>query len=271
VGREDDQEVLSEFSPKGLYYPSRRPERDPLGSGSSSRPPCYLKGVKRLAAVAALMLAGCGLPLDPEGTLERIEGGRMLVGVTEEPPWTILQETTPSGAEAELVERLAADVDASVEWVDGSEESLLSALEKRELDLVIGGLTQEDPWSAQVGFTRPYFEVDIVLGVPAGEPPPSDIDGLEVTVETGTETAQLVEDAGGIPVRVSDVTSASGPVVAEDWLLRTMGYQLTEIVLTVEKHVMAAAPGENAWLVRVERFLRSQAEEIAALLESRAA
>jgi polar amino acid transport system substrate-binding protein len=227
--------------------------------------------VKRLAALAALVLCGCGLPMDPEGTLRQVEGGRMLVGVTEEPPWTILQDTTPSGAEVELVQRFAETLDASVEWVDGSQESLLAALEKRELDLVVGGLTQDDPWAAQLGFTRPYFDVDIVLGVPAGVPPPADIDGLEVAVETGTETAQLVEDAGGIPIRVDDVTSASGPVVAEDWLLRTMGYQTTEVVLDVEKHVMAAPPGENAWLVRLERFLRSQAEEIAALLEASAA
>lgn len=226
--------------------------------------------MKRIAALATLLLCSCGLPWDAEGTLVRVQEGRMRVGITENPPWTILEGTTPAGVEAELVERFAESLGATVDWIDGSEETLLSALEKRELDLVIGGLTQEDPWAAQVGFTRPYFEVDVVVGVPAGEPPPTDIDGLEVMVETGTEIGRLVDDAGGIPVRVDDVSSASGPVVAEDWHLRSMGFQESDIVLTTEKHVMAAIPGENAWLVRLERFLQAQAGQIPGLLESNA-
>jgi polar amino acid transport system substrate-binding protein len=195
----------------------------------------------------------------------------MLVGVTEEAPWTILDDTEPSGVEVELVERFAESIDAEIDWVDGSQEALLSALEKRELDLVIGGLSAEDPWSAQVAFTRPYYAVDVLVGVPGGDQPPTDIDGLHVRVEAGTEMGQLVEDAGGLAVRVEDVFSASGPVAAEDWLLGAMDYQVSEIVLTETKHVMAAPPGENAWLVRLERFLRTQTERITALLETNAA
>src|SRR3712207_7643050 len=41
-----------------------------------------------LASLLALVAAACDLPRDPEGTLQRVRGGTMRVGVVERRPWT---------------------------------------------------------------------------------------------------------------------------------------------------------------------------------------
>jgi ABC-type amino acid transport substrate-binding protein len=119
--------------------------------------------------VAALLLTGCagGFPADPDGTLDRITGGVLRVGVTENPPWTVAgPETDPSGTEVDLVREFAATRDAEVEWVPGSEEVLVGRLERGELDLVIGGFTTASPWADQAALTYPYATVLTPQGAP---------------------------------------------------------------------------------------------------------
>jgi polar amino acid transport system substrate-binding protein len=129
----------------------------------------------RAAAVclSALVFVACGIPRDPEGTLDRATGGTITVGAIEAEPWVVVEGDEPrDGIEVELVERLAAAIDADVRWVIGSEEELLSALELGELDLVVGGLTATNPWSGKVTFTRPYVTrlEDVGLLEPATDP-----------------------------------------------------------------------------------------------------
>ena len=91
----------------------------------------------------------------------------MRVGITHNPPWTIAGEQ-PSGVEVELVERFARDLDAGIEWTEGSEEEIFALLEKRELDLVIGGITAENPFSSFATFTTEYHAKH-VMAIPFGE------------------------------------------------------------------------------------------------------
>ncbi len=146
----------------------------------------------------AFALTACGLPRDPEGTLERVEGSSMRVGVTDSPPWVVITEGEPTGVEAELLQHLARDLDAQIEWVEGSESEILEQVEQGHLDLAIGGFTADNPWAKEVTFIQPYF---------------------------------------------------------------TLGEDV---------HVVAVPHGENAWIVRVERFLRSRLAEIPDLLRDHA-
>jgi polar amino acid transport system substrate-binding protein len=118
---------------------------------------------------AILLVAGCNveIPQDPDGTLDRVRGGVLRVGVSINPPWTALgNNSEPSGIEAQLVRRFADTVNAEVRWTVGGEESLVHQLEAGRLDLVIGGLTAKSPWMGQVAFTRPYATAP----GPSGEP-----------------------------------------------------------------------------------------------------
>lgn len=113
--------------------------------------------------LAVLLLAGCSatIPTDPDGTLDRVSGGTLRVGVSPNPPWTDLPDGPdgdPAGTEVALVEQFVESIDAEVEWVPGGEEDLIGRLERSELDLVIGGLTAKSPWSEKAALTYRYLE-----------------------------------------------------------------------------------------------------------------
>ncbi|MDP9997237.1 transporter substrate-binding domain-containing protein [Pseudarthrobacter sulfonivorans] len=128
-----------------------------------------------LALVTAVFLAGCGTyPADPSGTLERVDGGTLRVGASENGDWVKFsaasgggQATLPAsprrdedvqGTEAELVREFAARLGADIEWVSGTEHVLAEELKHRELDLVVGGLNDKTPWVQHGGLTRVYAE-----------------------------------------------------------------------------------------------------------------
>lgn len=109
----------------------------------------------------AVLLASCGgFPADPNGTLDRVEGGELRVGVSHSPPFAVLDGSRePAGSEVDLVRDFAASLDAEVRWTAAGEESLLDALGEGELDLVIGGISDNSPWTDKGALTRPYREV----------------------------------------------------------------------------------------------------------------
>ncbi len=160
-----------------------------------------LTAVLLLAAIAA---AGCQYPRDPDGTLNRVEGGVMRVGVSEADPWVVLDGDEPAGgAEVELARRFARDLGARIEWVQGSEEELVDAAKEGQVDLILAGLTSKSRWKKDVAFTRPYVDTRSVVGAPAGGSYPDDFAGVPVAVELGSEEEGLLEqrtDARVVPV-----------------------------------------------------------------------
>jgi polar amino acid transport system substrate-binding protein len=238
-------------------------DRQPAGGTEAAR-------FVLLVVLLTLLVAGCGIPRDPESTLARVTGGTLRAGITASEPWTTLEGGRPGGVEVELVERFARELGANVEWVDGSEADLIAALEVRELDLVVGGLTADTPWQAKAAITRSYATTRVVVAVPSSQPVPDDIAGLRVAVEDGTDAAGILEDkTDAIPVRVPDVTQVKGSAVAiDEWLLADLELRDTGVHLSKSKHVMATAMGENAFLVRLERFLIDHQGEVPALLDA---
>ena len=71
------------------------------------------------------LFAGCGvsIPTDPKGTLERVSGGTLRVGVSPNPPWTeAAQGAEPTGTEVRLVEEFATTLPAEIGWTLGGED-----------------------------------------------------------------------------------------------------------------------------------------------------
>lgn len=195
----------------------------------------------------------------------------MRVGITAAEPWTILDGDEPAGGvEVRLVEDFANSIDAEIEWVEGSEEEILGALEVRELDLAIGGFSSVSPWSSKVTFTHPYLTTFATVGVPDPDDVTRDIAGLEVAVETGTELAGLLEKTDAVPVLLHDITDTNGAAAVEDWALDDLDLHATHVRLKETDHVMAVPLGENAWLTALERFLLARPDDIEALMETEA-
>lgn len=225
---------------------------------------------------AALTLTSCGeplgLPLDPRGTLERVRGGTMRVGVVENDVWARMTNGHAAGVEPALVRRLAEQLNSEVRWIKGPEHDLMEALERYQLDLVVGGLTHDSPWRGRVAMTFPYITSTLEVGAPPEAPAIDQIDGVNVAVPRGSARAAMVAEQGGVPVVVEQEKLAAyhGLVAAPRWQLLAWGRAPTGVKLHKNKHVWATPPGENAWLVAVERFLEEQRGEVETLLMTEA-
>ncbi len=174
-----------------------------------------------LCLLLLALLAGCDdYPRDPEGTLDRVRGGVLRAGLVEQRPWAARDGERLEGVEVALVEALAASLGAEVRWSRDSGTAAFAALQAGELDLLIGGVTESDPWASEVAATRPYLVYDLVIAAPAGAPPG--------TLPTTKPRWQLGED--------------------EVVLQR----------LEERRQVFLLPQGENAWLIAVDRFLRER-------------
>lgn len=133
-----------------------------------------------LLLAAAPLLPACGsrFPADAAGSLDRITGASLRVGVSPHPPFTRVDEAGDvSGSEADLARAFAARLDATPDWSVGAETSLVPSLHDGELDVLIGGLDDTTPWVSEVALTRPYATVtgpdgkerSLVMAVRAGE------------------------------------------------------------------------------------------------------
>jgi polar amino acid transport system substrate-binding protein len=132
-----------------------------------------------LAIACLLGLAGCidpgRYPRDPDGTLARVRGGTLRVGVVNDPPF-VQAGHEPRGAEAELMRAYARQLGARVAWNHSGHAVLMRELEARRLDAVIGGHAMDSPWAQRVSTSRAFRtadahgrEVDRVLALPPGE------------------------------------------------------------------------------------------------------
>ena len=131
-------------------------------------------------AVLAVAGTACGIPRDPRGTLDRVRGGTMRVGVAQRAPWVVLTQSEPAGTEPRLLRTFAHTLGARITWTPGAESELMEALERGELDVVVGGITRSTAWRERVALTRPYRTTgtapgprgdvgDHVMAVPPGE------------------------------------------------------------------------------------------------------
>jgi len=213
-----------------------------------------------LVLLACAALCACQYPTDPEGTLDRVRGGTLRVGVSPAEPWVTLSEgRPPDGVEVALVEEFARTVDAEVEWVEGSESDLMEALDGRQLDIVIAGLTRRSVWMHGAALTRPYLTTQSLIAAPdaaTAQRLSEDLAGERIAVEANSpEAAKLEMDTDATVVPVDDLTKVDGPVATHDYLLDELGLVRTDAELDEHEHVMAVSLGENAMLVTLERFL----------------
>ncbi|WP_432543958.1 transporter substrate-binding domain-containing protein [Kineococcus sp. SYSU DK002] len=205
--------------------------------------------------MAGVLVTGCQWPRDADGTADRVRGGTLRVGIVEAEPWAASTGPQPRGVEVRLVEELAARVDAEVAWAPGATAELVSGLHDGALDLVVGGLTAQDPWTTEVTFTRPYVTTRSVVAVPEGEPVPEDVEGRTVRLEADPQVEGLLRAAGAEPQVVPDAGGGTGPVAVEDWELDLHQLEATGVELQSAEHVWAVRSGESGWQVEVERFL----------------
>jgi polar amino acid transport system substrate-binding protein len=226
-----------------------------------------------LLAAVSVAIASCEYPRDPEGTLERVVGGVLRVGAIDHEPWVKLSEgREPAGVEPTLVREFAQELDAEIEWVEGSEAELVEAMRGYQLDLLIGGLTRGSPWQKEVALTRPYVDTEIQLGVPPGEDVPGDLSGVEIWVERHSEAAALLEqeEEEADAVYFDEIEEVDGLALLDSYDLDAIGHERTDHIFRDDEHAMAVPMGENAFLIELEDFLLDRGEEAERLVTEEA-
>lgn len=105
----------------------------------------------------SVIISGCGIPRDPEQSLEAARGAELSAGAVHNPPWVSVEDgERPSGPEVDLIEEYAERIGAQVAWSTGSESGLVGRLHDRQLDVVIGGFDEHTVWDHHAAVTRPY-------------------------------------------------------------------------------------------------------------------
>jgi polar amino acid transport system substrate-binding protein len=215
-----------------------------------------------------LVSVSCDLRRGGDATLARVRGGTMRVGVVEARPWTTVTPGGAGGIEGALIAETARELRARIEWVRAPESQLLRALELGELDVVIGGLTDENPWKWRVAFTKPMYTDTIVVGGPQQTTRLRELRGHTVAVLPGDPAAAYVRRRGGMPRAITDLAMAPGLVAAPTWQLESLALQRTGVTLYKARHVIAVAPGDKAWRETVEKSLAQRTAFIPEVLRT---
>lgn len=118
--------------------------------------------------VFALLWMGCDLPRDPSHSLANAHKHGLRVGVSVNPPYVIKNEEGYSGTEITLIEAFARANGLSIRYEQASESILVTKLENRDLDMVVGGIEKDSLWKEKVGFSTPYDGRHVIL-CPKGE------------------------------------------------------------------------------------------------------
>ena len=218
-----------------------------------------------LISTLAAFLQHIHFPKDAEKTLDKVSNGTIRVGFTNAGPWVYPSATGAQGIEADIVTNFAQTLHAKIDWVEVTEEQLFNALKRGEINILIGGITDKTPWKEEIGLTKPYIETSIVIAQPSAQSsnnqqPP--IEGQWVAVKKGTDEGYYVHKKKGKPFYTTQLPAANMLSVGYDWQVQAWNMHNTGIVLKKESHVMAVPPGENAFLLALDKFLFEHKEAI---------
>src|SRR3954447_5247418 len=218
-----------------------------------------------LISTLAAFLQHIDFPKDAEKTLGKVSNGTIRVGFTNAAPWVYPSATGAQGIEANIIINFAQTLHAKVEWIEGTEEQLYNALKRGEINILIGGITDKTPWKEEIGLTKPYIETSIVIAQPSAQPSnnqqPS-IEGQWVAVKKGTDEGYYVRKKDAKPFYTTQLPAANMLSAGYDWQVQEWNMHNTGIVLKKESHVMAVPPGENAFLLALDKYLFEHKEAI---------
>lgn len=202
----------------------------------------------------ALLTMSCGdFPKDAKHTLKNAENKILRVGISGYDSASKVS-TNVIDHEIELVNLFAKEIHAEVSWVKGSQTNVIELLHNFELDMAIGGYTSPSPLEKEVAFTQPYKSETVKIGSPPNETIPDKINGQKVWVDN-LLAASYVKKKGGIPVLTDSLRNNKGLLATTEQALIKVGAQVSDITLKKQEHVFAVPKGENAFLMKLEKFI----------------
>ncbi|MGM9930985.1 MULTISPECIES: amino acid ABC transporter substrate-binding protein/permease [Bacillaceae] len=176
------------------------------------------------------------------------------------------------GIDIDLLNAIAEDQGFNVEIKPLGFNAAVQALESKQVDGVIAGMSITDERKRKFDFSDPYFESGVVMAVAEGNEDITsyeDLNGKKVAVKTGTEGAsfaQSIQDEYGFKIvtfddsanMYDDVKTGNSQAVFDDYPVLAYGVaQGNGLQIVTEKEVggsygFAVAKGENTELL--EKF-----------------
>lgn len=104
-----------------------------------------------LFPVVALIAVACQAPVDPEGTLENVRGGTLVVGYLDQ----AADKSDPR------ISNVAEALEAEVEWRTGAPDILIDDLKTGRIHLIAGGLVKSSALVGEVGVTAPVGQMAV--------------------------------------------------------------------------------------------------------------
>lgn len=114
-----------------------------------------------LLATMSLMVTGCGSSTtDWEYIVEKNE---LIVGFTDFPPMGYLEEGVATGFDIELAEKVMEELGIPLRTRYISWDAKVMELDGKRIDAIWNGLTITEEREAQMTFSKPYFENNLII------------------------------------------------------------------------------------------------------------
>ncbi|MFN0264243.1 hypothetical protein ACKTEK_10240 [Tepidamorphus sp. 3E244] len=126
--------------------------------------------IARLLVILPFLLAlgACDMPRDPEGTLDKVRGKELIVGV--------MNVSGLDDRETAAIERVAQRLEAEAVLQPGEPHKLVADLNTGHVHLLAGGIPKNTPFKSETGLTAPVSStviegerVETVFAVRKGE------------------------------------------------------------------------------------------------------
>ncbi len=197
-------------------------------------------------------------PRDLRNTLDKVQNNKLVVGVTEHPPYVELKNGEITGTEIELIKGFSKQLNAEIEWITAPAEIIFLLLESGEIDIAAGGFNKDIVWKKHVHFVHPHDTIVYSIGVPPGKSFPENFKDREVTVKKNSVAGVYAKKKKGARIAFTDsITGKENLVAASKEELTALGYQIAEKPLKKEYISLAIQNGENAFLKKLEVFIHS--------------
>ncbi len=163
------------------------------------------------SAIGSLVLSGCSSTSDTAGPLLQ-EGTLQVCSETAYPPFEFTEGQKIVGFDIDLANEIAKDLNAEVKIISTAFEAIESgtALDAKQCDIVISGISINDERATKFDFSEPYFDDSLALLVrsDSGIKSLDDLTGKVVAVQQATTGEKLAQEKGLNPVGLEDGTLA---------------------------------------------------------------
>lgn len=170
-----------------------------------------MKKIMSLAAAcvfSVMALAGCGGSQDAANSSGSGSGAKVLrVGsAIDFAPFEFQDETQKDyqGFDMDLIRAIGKEMGAEVEIQNLGFDGLIPALQSKNIDVAISGMTINDERKANVLFSDPYYQSGLTMVVRDNEENIkkfADLKGHKVAVQIGTTSANEVKKIEGVEVK----------------------------------------------------------------------